>query len=74
MQNENPICFTKCHQCIFYYTDSCVALKGDNFFSIVKENQLSLLVKNRGRFNLSEQKLKQLNILYPEKQLVPASE
>ncbi len=74
MQNENPICFTKCNQCIYHFTDSCVALKGDNFFSMVNENQLDLLLKNKVRFNLSEKKLEQLKAIFPEKQLVSSPE
>lgn len=74
MHNENPICYTKCNQCIYHFTDSCVALKGDNFFSMVNENQLDLLIKNKIRFNLSEKKIEQLKVLFPKRQLVSASE
>lgn len=65
MHTDSPICITKCHQCVYYYTDSCVAIKGDNFFLMVKEKQLDLLIKNKYRFNLTEKKLEQLNVLFP---------
>jgi hypothetical protein len=55
MKTNKPTCYSKCDDCFYFYTESCKALCGDDFFTKVKERHIDLIINNKDRFNISEE-------------------
>ncbi|HKM92880.1 MAG TPA: hypothetical protein VJY41_04425 [Prolixibacteraceae bacterium] len=60
MIKEKPFCLGKCKSCFFYYTCSCVAKTGDDFFTHITLRQIELVLNNLSRFSISPRILQQL--------------
>jgi hypothetical protein len=60
-----PKCSGKCENCLFYYTNRCVAQQNDDYFVMINEKSAFLIINNQNRFHLSEKKIKALKESFP---------